>query len=123
MIELHLPLPLRDLSPNRRVHWAAKNRAVQAYRVEVGWLVKEQQLEGIPLEGPVRVFLTFNVRSQYGDGRYRPRDQDNALSAFKAGFDGMTDAGVWTDDSQMEIAGVSIERNPGEPGVTVRLEG
>ena len=32
----HLPYP--ELSPNSRVHWAVKARAVKASREEIGWL-------------------------------------------------------------------------------------
>lgn len=73
-----LPLPPRTLSPNARVHWMAKARAVRSYRrlamVEArraarphGWTAAE-------------VRITWYSRT-----RTRP-DPDNALASCKAGF-------------------------------------
>jgi hypothetical protein len=68
------------------------------------------------------VSLTFCIKGGRGIG-YQPRDIPNAIAAFKAGFDGMVDAGLLVDDSSrhMEIGSVAIVSTRG-PFVEVALE-
>ena len=61
-----------------------------------------------PLKGSLSVSLTFVTDAKAG----RLPDRDNLVAAFKAGFDGLTDAGLWHDDGQIEIDGTRIERGP-----------
>lgn len=40
MIELRLPWPPKELSPNARVHLSKRSRAAKAYRFECGLIVR-----------------------------------------------------------------------------------
>ena len=53
------------------------------------------------MKGQCRIFLAFyNGPTKPGDRRYRPRDEANAIDAFKAGQDALVDAGVLVDDTR-----------------------
>lgn len=116
-------LPPRQLSPNSRGHWARKLSPTRVYRREVGMLalsaMRKQNWTPNEHFAP-SVLLEFNVTALKGDGLYRPKDVDNAVAAFKAGLDGMTDAGCWSDDSVVGNVNATIHRDSVElPGVTV----
>ncbi len=99
-----VPLPPRALSSNgAHGHWASKARAKAEYRETVSWLAKAAMLQTnwpVAVAWPRQVDLLFGIKGARKEGRYQPRDESNALSAFKAGFDGMVDAGVVRDDSR-----------------------
>ncbi len=67
------------------------------------------------------VSITFGVKLVNGrsDGKYRPLDVGNAVYAFKAGFDGLVDAGILPDDDfrNMQLGRVIID--PARAGVLV----
>lgn len=88
MINLTLPWPPKDLSPNARVHWTKRSKAAKAYRKECGWHVVAA--------GPRPKFapsglITLDIEFVEPDKRYR-RDLDNMLASIKAGIDGIADA-------------------------------
>ena len=86
LIEIsHLPYP--ELSPNSRVHWAVKARAVKAAREEIGWLAKAQWHDEKPMM-KARIGYEFHVKDK------RHRDLDNLLAMCKPWQDGLIDAGV-----------------------------
>ena len=85
-----LPWPPKELSPNARVHWCVKNRAVKKYRENCAWLTKAAGLR-VDWDGFVHAFITF-----YPPDR-RHRDDDNVIAAFKSGRDGVADALVVDD--------------------------
>lgn len=80
-----LPWPPKELSPNARLHWAKKAKAVKAYRQECMVLARNAGLS-VTWPGPVHLWVTF----------YRPDrrryDDDGIFSRFKAGRDGLADA-------------------------------
>ena len=90
-IEFTLPWPPQVLNPNKRVHWAKRAKAAKAYRAECGWQVRSSITIGkladltIP-EGKLHLWIEF-----YPPDR-RARDDDNMLSSFKSGRDGVADA-------------------------------
>lgn len=90
-----LPWPPKELSPNARVHWAAKNRAVKLYRENCVWLTKAAGLR-VDWGGIVHAFITF-----YPPDR-RHRDDDNLVAAFKSGRDGVAQA-LGIDDKRFRI--------------------
>lgn len=120
MIQFTVPLPPRELSSNARKHWRKKAQHTAAYRRDVG-------LEAVPplrgfVSDNVRLSLTFCTKGGRGIG-YQPRDAANALSAFKAGIDGLVDAGMCPDDSQkhLELGAILIDSKRG-PFVEVTVE-
>ena len=87
----HLPYP--ELSPNSRVHWAVKARAVKAAREEMGWLAKSQWHDEKPM-------MKAKISYEFGVCNSRRRDMDNLVASCKSFVDGLIDAGVlFYDDS------------------------
>jgi crossover junction endodeoxyribonuclease RusA len=89
---LRLSWPSRHLSPNARVHWAARAKAVKAYREEARYVAQSAGCRVLGCDG-LDLAITF----------YPPRrgrhDLDNLLARMKAAIDGIADAsGV--DDSR-----------------------
>ena len=88
-------LPPRECSPNARVFWATKARLTREYRNEVS-LCAYAASGGTgawqPL-GHARIVVTFIVPDR------RRRDKTNMAASFKAGLDGLVDAGIIKDDS------------------------
>ena len=80
-------LPYTELSPNSRLHWAIKARAIKASREEVGWLAKAQWKDQKPMM-KARISYEFLIKNR------RRRDADNLLAACKPFTDGLIDAGV-----------------------------
>ena len=82
MIELTLPWPPRELSPNARTHWRKKAPITKAYKHACWALCKEAGM--VAPESPrIALWITF-----YPPDR-RNRDDDNIVSSFKAGRDGI----------------------------------
>lgn len=88
MIELMLPWPPTELSPNGRLHWARAYKAKKAYR-QACWAITLDQrkvdTQEIP-DGPLVLDLTFVAPNR------RSYDRDNLVARMKSGIDGMSDA-------------------------------
>lgn len=96
-ITITLPFPPAELSPNARCHWRVKAEAVAMYRKTCTYMTKmvmwEQSAIGkFPLKPPVEASITFVLKGK------RRRDMDNLFASFKAGIDGIVDAGLLPDD-------------------------
>jgi len=90
---IDLPLPRSALSPNSRVNWRTRAKAVARYR-DAAYLVTRQAQGGARRRWRRAVArATF-----YWPDRIR-RDGDNAEASLKPAFDGMVDAGLIVDDS------------------------
>lgn len=118
------PLPLRALSSNgAHGHWSGAGAARAQYRDEVAFEALAGHLR-TPWEAQkVRVSLLFGIKDGRKAQRYQPQDVSNAVSAFKAGFDGMVDAKLFPDDSRkhMALGTVVISEKVG-PWVEVTVE-
>jgi crossover junction endodeoxyribonuclease RusA len=82
---LELPFPPKELSPNARLHWTAKARAVKKYRADCYLLAKMAKIK-IDWEGDIHLFVNFYppIKRRY--------DLDNLAARMKAGMDGIADA-------------------------------
>lgn len=119
-ILVELPLPLRELSSNgNKGSWRKKAAATKEYRREIQWLTNNR----LEAAQRVRIHLTFCIKGGRLVRRYQPRDAANALSAFKAGIDGLVDAGMCPDDSakHLELGAILIDSTRG-PFVEVSIE-
>jgi len=85
MTELVLPWPPAMLNPNKRAFWAVKSKAAKSYR-EACWALTKEASVLIDWHGDIHVWIDF-----YPPDR-RHRDDDNMISAFKSGRDGIADA-------------------------------
>ncbi len=90
-IVITLPFPPAELSPNSRCGWRAKAAAVQAYRYECKVLCR-QETNGMTMPQYTTATITFVLKDK------RRHDWDNLLASFKAGIDGIVDAGLLPDD-------------------------
>lgn len=84
---IELPWPPKELNPNfkRRKHWSVYRPHTKVYR-DACYILTIAARARVPLEGAVPVTIDF-----YPPDR-RHRDDDNMISAFKAGRDGVADA-------------------------------
>jgi len=94
MIRLTLPWPT---STNRTWRRSGKhihlNPKANTYRLAVKSIVAALKLPNLPIQGPIEIKIVLHTPDR------RRRDQDNF--AGKSLLDALTNAGVWTDDSQI----------------------
>lgn len=95
-IKVILPWPKGELSPNARIHWAERARAVKRARQDAYYLVRAIHNSAF---GWPRVSIEFTFHPPDA----RARDRDNLIASMKAATDGIADA-IGTDDSQFETA-------------------
>lgn len=123
VLTFEVSLPYRALGQNSRGHWRRKASFTAAYRQEAALVaasaIREQ---GWTPPASATVALEYGTKGGRAVQRYQPRDEANAIDAFKAGYDGLVDAGVVVDDSRkhLHIGGISITRDWG-PGVRVTV--
>ena len=111
MIEVTLPWPHRDLSPNARAHYQEKAKKVKRYRADSKLLCTGlvQATAGVPES--VHATLTFHPPDK------RRRDMDNMLASLKPGLDGVVDA-IGVDDSKWTL---TLQRGEPVPGGCVHI--
>ena len=85
MNEVVFPWPPKALNPNTRAHWRVKAKQAKALRHACFTLAREAKVTA-EWEDDIHLFIDFYPPDK------RARDEDNMLSAFKAGFDGLADA-------------------------------
>ena len=122
-----VPLPPRELSPNRtrNEHWSGKSEAVAAYR-QLAMVQAHNAAVTVQWTNPAkcRVSLVFGLKDQSVADKacYHPRDADNAVASVKALVDGMVDAMVLESDrwANMELGSVTADKlRPASVYVTV----
>lgn len=105
MLRIELPWPDPILSPNKRPHWAQKNKAYQKDRLNAFSITpsattlckcenESEHANACELKHNYTIRVTFYPKSN------RRMDLDNALASCKALFDGMCDK-LGIDDSQL----------------------
>lgn len=98
------------LNANHREHWAPKGEKVKTVRALARYAAQLSKAEPVP--GKVRVLVTF----YYPPKTRRPHDEGNLHPTAKALVDGLTDAGLWPDDSAEWVEGpdvrIALNRNP-----------
>lgn len=115
LITVVLPLPHPCLSPNARAHWGAKGHAVSKYRYLAKMAATAAYMPGAKPEysrAILRVTFYHKVR--------RRRDRDNHLAMLKSAFDGMVDAGLVLNDSEISFEAIEFEVSV-DPRVEVQV--
>lgn len=116
MVELKLPWPPSELSPNSRGHFMQLARAKKKYRQDCAWAtIQQRQAQGAGLPNKLRVELTFYRPSR------RDYDRDNLLARMKSGLDGVAD-GLRIDDKRFSTIAVRVADQIGGY-VLVRISG
>lgn len=117
-LELALPWPSKDLSPNARVHWRDRSKATKAARqtavllaFKAGW--RDAWLP----EGRLHLWINF----YQAPGKKLP-DDDNMIGRCKAYRDGIAQVLGIDDKRFISHPYVSNERRPGGQ-VVVRITG
>lgn len=98
ILRVIVPVPENGLWPNARVHWARKARLVKQSR-GLAFLVAREAAKNAGWVNPISrptLQTTFMLPG-------RRRDPDNCIAALKSVLDGITDAGVWSDDRDLTI--------------------
>lgn len=112
--------PSPDLSPNARVHWARKARAVTHTR-NVARVATLQCVDAADRAViAARLHIGYRVEIAWERGRKGARDEDNALSMCKAILDGVADA-LEIDDARLHVRGISFDRTSRTGVVRVTL--
>lgn len=83
--------PDAALSPNGRVHYMVRHKAITKYRALARYLGDGQERLKNPVCGVLPLVATR-----------RRRDLDNVLASLKSALDGLTDAGWWSDDHDIK---------------------
>ncbi len=99
-----MPLPPRELSPNRsrNVNPRAKAVAVRTYRHLVYALAIDAANKvqwSTPSKTRLRLRVGLKAQSYADKQCYHPQDPDNAVACLKAAIDGLCDAGVIAGDT------------------------
>ena len=115
-----LPLPSRALSPNARVHWAVKSRAVKSARSASAWAAK------VALHANRHIAHLFPARSASVEYVFhwpdrRRRDDDNAVASCKSYRDGLVDGGLLVDDCGVTLLPARFEVDPERPRLEIRV--
>lgn len=118
MVTVTIPMtPSPALSPNCRVHWATKARAVAKLRETA----RIATLATIPATDRAAFAsasaIGYRLRVSWEPGRRGIRDEDNLLASCKSALDGVADA-LDIDDARMHVRGIEIDRKS-RAGVTV----
>lgn len=111
MIEIELPWPPKELSPNARTHWAKRGKVAKNYRGVCYMLTRQSRID---VNGTPRILLDL----EFIPPDRRRRDDDNMLASFKAGRDGLADA-LDIDDSRF-VTQLRVSRET-VPGGAVRV--
>lgn len=125
-VTLEIPLPPRGCSSNGpHGYWAGSNAARQEYRADAFYAAREKRAP--KLCGLVRVSVVCYTAPGRIPGRYRPKDEQNLISALKSAIDGLVDAAVIEGDDAERLTWGRTElrapdRSEGRAGVVITLE-
>lgn len=99
-LEVMLPWPKKEQSPNFRGHWMIKSRANKAARSMAAILAIGQGV-CMPNDKKLVVGLLFNPPDK------RHRDWDNLVASMKAGLDGIAD-GLRVNDRNFRLGSIDV---------------
>lgn len=112
-----LPLPPPELHPNARPHYMAKAAKTKRYRMDAYLVALHARREA----RHVLPWPSASVRVTRYAKTKRRADRDNVLASLKAAFDGIADAGVVLDDSQLTYLPVVMAVDATDPRVEIEL--
>ena len=115
-VNLTIPAPAPFLNANHRPHWAARARDTRAWR-EAAW-ANARSKNLTPRAARAHVTVVFHHADR------RRRDVGNLAPTAKAIVDGLTDAGLWPDDSDAHLVGPDLRTGEPwpRPGVEMLIE-
>ena len=115
-VNLTIGAPAGFMNANHRHHWSRKGRDTKAWRTAAWAHARNENLA--PRDRRARVIVVF-----HRTGRRRC-DVGNLAPTAKAIVDGLTDAGLWPDDSDAHLVGPDLRTGEPwpRPGVEVFIE-
>jgi crossover junction endodeoxyribonuclease RusA len=116
-LNIVLPWPVAQLSPNGRWHYMQRYRAAQVAKKKAYYATLEAAGEWRPVPGMV---LRMTLTAVPGKGT-RVWDDDNFIAAHKAACDGIAEA-LGIDDRHFRLAGVVRGKRELSSRVIVTLE-
>jgi crossover junction endodeoxyribonuclease RusA len=119
-ISIVFPWPPKELSPNGRLHWSKKAKAVRAYRSVCSGLCHEA---GLHLKKHSLASQGLNLRLTYvfNPPDARKRDKDNCIGSFKAGQDAIATV-VGIDDNHFVTTYAMGKPGAGNVAVTIEAD-
>lgn len=112
MITIELPLPHQDEHPNARPHWRAKAKAKKKTRGDAHFMTTiRMDLSDSKLQFPLA-----NPRYKVEFRLPRKRDEDGLIAWVKAQIDGIADAGLIRNDSELTLHSVEQKSGYGATG-------
>ena len=112
MNEIELPWPNARLSPNARVHWAARTAVSKRARNDARWILRSSGLR-IPAECRLEIEFIRSTRIRF--------DLDNALASLKWALDGLARESGCDDAGWSFEVKKSVDRaTPGKGVVKIR---
>jgi hypothetical protein len=119
-VKVILPWPDKGLSPNARLHWAAKAKLKAKARQDATYLAYDAMPQGLRT---VRAMYAGTVRIAVDVAFFPPdarhRDDDNMIGMFKAARDGIADALAVDDRRFMPVYRFCDPCAPGRIEVTL----
>ena len=95
VLDIHIPMPPKQMHPNSRTHWRAKLKPKAQQRQEA-YLVAKAVTDSGPMWTAARIKATFWLGT-----RGHKNDSDNLIGWLKASIDGLRDAGILADDDSV----------------------
>ena len=114
IVDIQLPWPPPQLSPNARLHWAIVYRAKAKYRDKCWAIAREQNVPELEVDTKYKLELRFVPPDRRG------YDRDNLVARMKAGLDGLADA-LMIDDKQFAELTASVSADSVGGFVHVRI--
>ena len=119
LITLVLPLPDKDLSPNKRLHWGVKSRLIKDRRSAVKYDTIYQVRQAKMPDNLNWKNVTVTIRWDAQPMRFP--DADNALATLKSTMDGIVDSHLLDDDRQLRYEPIYFFKDKNKPRVEITL--
>ena len=109
------------LSPNKRQHWAARARNARYQRGEAYFYATKGRVDAsimfddLPFSNPIATVKAYFKRAQFPD-------RDNLIASLKSAFDGLQDARIYANDSELRIGSVESFKDAVSPRVEITIE-
>lgn len=122
MIEFHVygqPIPQgskKAFIRGGRIALVEANPRLRAWRAAITASARAAW-NGVPVAGPILIVLDFRMERPKSSRREFPTVKPDLDKLTRAVLDGITDAGIWKDDS--EVCQIAAAKRHGLPGVRV----
>lgn len=115
-ITIILPIPVRKLSPNARVHWAEKAKLVRASR-RVAHLAALEALNARRPPGWIKAKM--EVKAFFKTMNFP--DPGNFMASLKSSEDGIADSGIINNDKSLWPERPVFEKDTSNPRIEITI--